>query len=105
MRATPLRFIAALALLGTASAVQASTPQPSSPLFVSMTCESGYCEAVANGGSGVYSFSWANAWEISEDMFLSAAEPACYTSGTITVSVRVTDSNGASARTSRLYNC
>jgi hypothetical protein len=103
MRATRLRFIAALALLGTASAVKASTP--SSPLFLSMNCENGYCEAVASGGSGVYSFSWTNAWEISEDMFLSSAEPACYTSGTITVSVRVTDSNGARATVSRPYSC
>ncbi len=75
-------------------------------LSVGMFCEpGGYCEAQASGGTGGYSFTWDNAYELFDSDGWSIAEPACYVSGTIQITVTVSDSSGAQAKAYDSYYC
>lgn len=73
---------------------------PATPLSVSMTCSSGLCEAWADGGTGVYTFTWTGASENGERGAFSSADYTCPRSllpgQYLYVSVQVTDSSGAS---------
>lgn len=94
---------AALAFSHTPDA-DAAERQAAAPLSVTLNCDPMICEAWADGGTGVYSFSWENASEQGEHGAFSSADPYClpgsgpgawYTY----VRVTVTDSSGATATT------
>jgi hypothetical protein len=77
------------------------------PLGVSIWCDSSYCRAAAFGGSGIgYSFDWVSAAEYFDGNGESYAQPNCYWYGQyVGVSVTVTDSNGATATAHWTVSC
>lgn len=108
MRLPILRTLSALAVAGSIGAGAPVTQKTSSALSVTLICvdDAFSCEAYASGGSGVYNFTWTQAYEYERDGAYSAATPACtdYIGG-LYVRVTVTDSNGATATRGDGVNC
>jgi hypothetical protein len=87
----------------------ADASEPVDGPIVSLSCahSPNICEATASGGSGTgYSFTWStNAFEQHDADGYSWAYFACAVSTNLVISVTVSDSNGATASTSRTQYC
>lgn len=119
MKSTPFRTLAVLLTAGflagsaTAPAAEGSQAAKSSrrtALSVSLSCsQSGFCSAVAKGGTGVYeSWEWYGAVEDGDwggSYSFADANPYCVPGLVLGVSAVVTDSSGATASGDALIFC
>ena len=112
MRIHPLAALIAAGVAVGAAPVQGAAGPAATPLGVYLTCDPGFCEAYAEGGTGGYTYEWTNATELSDVGAYSTAYPNCPT-GTgphtwyVYVNVTVRDSSGATftPNVSRAVDC
>ena len=93
---------------GRAETRPSAAPVPAEAISVSLYCESDaiFCQAIASGGTGPYTFVWTNANEGYTEGSSSEAAPQCWSGhNKFTVSVTVTDGLGATGTASQYFVC